>query len=179
MFPQETAPASWYYLPLFNPGFRMIRPTIAADIDGLMALAKATDLFGPDELKSLNTMLGSYFNGGSSSEAFWLTDDDRGPVGMAYCEPERMTDQTWNLQLIAIHPDRQGQGRGTTLLRYVEKTLGDRGGRMLIVDTSGTPEFERTRKFYGKCGYEQEGRIRDFYAIGYDKVTFRKLLQPT
>ncbi|MGG6239909.1 N-acetyltransferase family protein [Nodosilinea sp. AN01ver1] len=155
----------------------MIRPAIAADIDGLTALAEATGLFGPTELKELNIMLASAFDTGKASQAFWLTDDDRGPVGVAYCEPERMTDQTWNLQLIAIHPDRQGQGRGKALLHHVEKTLIDRGGRMLIVETAGTPEFERTRQFYRKCGYEQEGRIRDFYATGYDKVTFRKLLQ--
>ncbi|PSN77378.1 GNAT family N-acetyltransferase [filamentous cyanobacterium CCP4] len=154
----------------------MIRPAIAADINGLVALAEATGLFGPTELKALNNMLASYFDSDNASEAFWLTDDDRGPVGVAYCEPERMTDQTWNLQLIAIHPDRQGQGRGTVLLHYIEKTLSDRGGRMLVVDTSGTPEVERTRQFYRKCGYEKEGRIRDFYATGYDKITFRKLL---
>lgn len=156
----------------------MIRPTIPADISGLMALANATGLFSPNELRALDAMLADAFDDGKASEAFWITDDDRGPVGIAYCEPERMTDQTWNLQLIAIHPERQGQGRGTALLRYVEQTLVERGGRMLVVDTSGSSEFERTRKFYGKCGYEEEGRIRDFYATGYDKVTFRKLLQP-
>ncbi|HSM81246.1 MAG TPA: GNAT family N-acetyltransferase, partial [Nodosilinea sp.] len=111
------------------------------------------------------------------SQALWLTDtDDSGPVGVAYCEPERMTDQTWNLQLLAIHPSHQGQGRGTALLQYLENRLGAQGGRMVIVETSGSPDFERTRKFYASCGYETEGRIRDFYATGYDKVAFRKLL---
>ena len=87
-----------------------------------------------------------------------------------------MTDRTWNLQLIAIHPDRQRQGRGAKLLRYVEQALMVRGGRMLLVETSGLPDFDRTRKFYIKCGYEEEARIRDFYATGDDKVVFRKVL---
>jgi hypothetical protein len=51
-----------------------------------------------------------------------------------------------------------------------------RGGRMLIVETSGSPDFERTRKFYIQCGYEEEARIRDFYATDDDKVVFRKVL---
>ncbi len=51
-----------------------------------------------------------------------------------------------------------------------------RGGRMLLVETSGLPDFERTRAFYRKCGYEEEARIRDFYAAGDDKVVFRKVL---
>lgn len=48
---------------------------------------------------------------------------------------------------------------------------------MLIVDTSGSPDFEAVRRFYTTCGYQAEGRIRDFYATGYDKVTFRKVLR--
>jgi ribosomal protein S18 acetylase RimI-like enzyme len=121
-------------------------------------------------------MLTDSLGGNSDTEHFWITDDDNGPVGVAYCEPERMTDRTWNLQLIAIHPDRQGEGRGAKLLRYVEQALMARGGRMLLVETSGLPDFKRIRAFYVKCGYGEEARIRDFYATGDDKVVFRKVL---
>lgn len=93
----------------------MIRPTIAADTSTVISLADATGLFEPHQLKELSLLLANSLDGSTGSQAFWLTDDDSGPVGMAYCEPERMTDQTWNLQLIAIHPSRQGQGRGTAL----------------------------------------------------------------
>ncbi len=153
----------------------MIRPSTPDDTIALIAIA---DAFGwkPNELEQLSEMLSDYFSGDSNSDHFWITDDDNGPVGVAYCEPERMTNRTWNLQLIAIRPDRQGQGRGATLLRYVEQTLTARGGRMLLVETSGLPDFERTRAFYRKCGYEEEARIRDFYAAGDDKVVFRKVL---
>ncbi|HYX14156.1 MAG TPA: GNAT family N-acetyltransferase, partial [Nostoc sp.] len=107
----------------------MIRPTIPDDTTALIALAHATGLFQPNQLDELGEMLSDYFGGSSDSdslpdgtERFWITDDDNGAVGVAYCEMERMTDQTWNLQLIAIRPDRQGQGRGAILLRYVEQT---------------------------------------------------------
>ncbi|MEB3357476.1 MAG: GNAT family N-acetyltransferase [Synechococcales bacterium] len=154
----------------------MIRPTIPEDTTALIALAEATGLFPPSALELLRQILTDALAGSGDSECFWITDDDNGPVGVAYCEPERMTDRTWNLQLIAIHPDRQGQGRGGKLLRYVEQALIARGGRMLLVETSGLPDFERTRAFYAKCGYEEEARIRDFYAVNDDKVVFRKVL---
>ncbi len=153
----------------------MIRPTTPDDTTALIAIADEIG-FQPNELEELSEMLADYFGGDSDSEHFWITDDHNGPVGVAYCEPERMTNRTWNLQLIAIRPDHQGQGRGATLLRYVEQTLTVRGGRMLLVETSGLPGFERTRAFYAKCGYEEEARIRDFYAAGDDKVVFRKVL---
>jgi ribosomal protein S18 acetylase RimI-like enzyme len=163
--------------------FAMIRPTRPEDMTALIALADAVGLFPPEQLDSLSDMLSDYFNDNRNGDnrngdRFWLIDDDDndGAVGVAYCEPERMTDQTWNLQLIAIHPDRQGQGRGASLLRSVEQTLLARGGRMLLVETSGVPDFEPTRAFYRKCGYEEEARIRDFYAAGDDKVVFRKVL---
>ncbi|WP_416349225.1 GNAT family N-acetyltransferase [Leptolyngbya sp. CCNP1308] len=102
------------------------------------------------------------------TEPFWLTDDD-GPVGFAYCEPKRLADSTWNLQLIAVHPDCQGQGRGTQLLHAVEQALKQRGCRLLLVETSGLPELAGTRAFYEACGFEAEARIRDFYAQGMIK----------
>ena len=162
----------------------MIRPTMPDDTTALIALADATGLFQPNQLEELGEMLSDYFGGSNDSdslldgkaERFWITDDDNGAVGVAYCEMERMTDQTWNLQLIAIRPDRQGQGRGATLLGYVEQILMARGGRVLLVETSGTPDFERTRAFYRKCGYEEEARIRDFYQAGADKIVYRKAL---
>ena len=154
----------------------MIRPTIPEDTTALIALADATGLFPPSALELLRQMLTDALGGNSDTEHFWITDDDNGAMGVAYCEPERMTDRTWNLQLIAIHPDHQGQGRGAKLLRYVEQALTARGGRMLLIETSGLPDFERTRTFYAKCGYQEEARIRDFYAVNDDKVVFRKVL---
>ncbi len=87
-----------------------------------------------------------------------------------------MTEGTWNLYLITIRPDLQGQGRGTTLLRYVEQRLKSEGERILLVETSGLASFDRTRSFYRQCGFEEEARIRDFYAEGDDKIIYRKLL---
>ena len=121
-------------------------------------------------------MLADYLDGNSNSDHFWITDDEDGLVGVAYCAPEPMTNGTWNLLLIAVRPDRQGQGRGAALMRYVEQTLTARGERLLLVETSGLANFERTRAFYRNCGYDEEARIRDFYKAGDDKIVYRKVL---
>lgn len=157
----------------------MIRSTTAADTAALMLLAEALGLFEPQELAELKTMLLAYLNGETRSGEFWLTDDDddHGPVGVAYCAPERMTEGTWNLLFIAIHPDHQGQGRGGQLIRQVEHLLKARGAHLLIAETLA--EFELTRAFYRQCGYREQACIPDFYAPGADKIVYCKPLTAT
>ena len=87
-----------------------------------------------------------------------------------------MTDGTWNLYWIAVHPDHQRRGRGKALLDHVEHWLTEEGHRILLVETAGMDEFDYVRKFYSDQGFEKEARIRDFYEAGVDKVIFRKPL---
>jgi GNAT superfamily N-acetyltransferase len=154
----------------------MIRPITPDDTGELINLAKSIGLFSPDELEELRQMLADSLGEEGDTHPFWITDDDDGLVGLAYCEPERMTNGTWNLQLIGVHPTHQKQGRGGKLLRFVEEILAGRGARVLLVETMGTPNFEHVRTFYRKNGYDEEARIREFYAEGADKIVFRKAL---
>ncbi len=154
----------------------MIRPVTPDDTDALIALADSVELFSSDELEALRQMLTDSLSKDGDAQPFWITDDDDGLVGLAYCEPERLTSGTWNLQLIAVHPTHQRQRRGAKLLLFVEQTLADRGARVLLVETMGTPDFEHVRAFYRKNGYNEEARIREFYAEGADKIVFRKVL---
>jgi GNAT superfamily N-acetyltransferase len=158
-----------------QPHRMTIRAVAPSDVPALKAVIDATGMF-PSEM--LNGMLADYL-GGRGVQEFWLTaveDGNDQPFAVAYCAPERMTSGTWNLLLIALHPDRQGRGNGAEILAYVERLLAAQGERVLLVETSGLPAFGRTRAFYARCGYDEEARIRDFYAAGEDKVVFRKAL---
>lgn len=142
----------------------------------MAALKAVIDANGLFPAQMLDGMVAEHFSG-EGGDQFWLTYDDDEPVAVAYCAPERMTEGTWNLYLIAVHPSHHGSGRGTALLQHLERALAERGERLLLVETSGLPEFERTRGFYRKCGYDEEARIRGFYQAGEDKVIFRKALE--
>jgi GNAT superfamily N-acetyltransferase len=91
----------------------------------------------------LDDMAAGYLSGANADDAWLTVDDGTGPVAVAYYAPEPMTDGTWNLRLIAVHPDRQGRGHGVALTRAVERTLAARGARVLLVETSGLPAFAR------------------------------------
>ena len=150
----------------------MIRDLTAADLPQIKALIDATDLF-PSSM--LDQMVQQFLTGNEPTE-FWLVLTNPQPVGVAYVAPEKLTDGTFNLLLIAIHPEQQGKGSGTQLITEVEKRLSELGARILLIETSGLEGFDLTRRFYLKNGYEFEGRIRDYYQDGDDKLIFRKSL---
>lgn len=156
----------------------MIRASVQDDIPSLIALAESIDIFPAEHLEILEEMLTDFFESPDEQDRFWLTDedDDEGIVGMIYCEPEQMTSGTWNLRLIAVAPDLQDMGRGGLLLEFLEDHLRQKMGRLLLVDTSGTEDFESVRNFYSKYGFREEALIRNFYEEGDDKITLSKRL---
>lgn len=150
-----------------------IRPLVAGDLPAVKAAIDTTGLFPSELLEDMTAP----FLGGTAGDEFWLVAAEDGRAGaVAYCAPERMTSGTWNLLLIAVREDRQGRGLGGLLTRRVEHEAAGRGGRILLVETSGLPAFERTRAVYRRLGYSEEARIRDFYAAGDDKIVFRKAI---
>jgi ribosomal protein S18 acetylase RimI-like enzyme len=56
------------------------------------------------------------------------------------------------------------------------RSSGEDVARVLIVETSSTDQYARTRTFYRKLGYDEEARIRQFYGPSDDKVVFWKSL---
>ena len=74
--------------------------------------------------------------------------------------------------MIAVRPDLQGDGRGTSLMRYAEQDLRERGQRLLLVRTSGTPQYAATRAFYAGLGYAEHTRVPDYWTDGDDLVLF-------
>ena len=149
-----------------------IRPAKEQDIPRLRFIAETTELF-PGEM--LDDMMAGYLDG-SKRDVWFVATLDGQAIAFGFCEPERMTEGTWNLLAIGVLPGEHGSGIGAHMLRYLEERLAGQGERVLLVETMGTPAFERTRSFYCKNGYTEEARIPEFYAARVDKVVFWKHL---
>lgn len=149
-----------------------IRMADCNDIVPIKSLVQATGLFPPEMLAD---MIRGYLEG-HCDDLWFVCDNGEGISSFGFCEPERMTEGTWNLSALAVSPDLQGQGVGAAMVAFIEETLFKKGERILLIETMGTPAFERTRAFYAKNGYTKEARIRDFYEEGGDKVIFWKRL---
>ncbi len=153
----------------------MIRAVTPADAPAVVALAVASELFAPEDATIVESMMAAYMaREHANGHACVIDTDGDEPVGVAYWQPAEATDRTWYLTMIGVRRERHRQGRGAALLRHVEEELRTGGQRLLLVETSSTPAFDRARAFYRSCGYGEEARVRDFYEPGDDMVLFRK-----
>lgn len=156
----------------------MYRTAQLDDLDAIMAIVVAAGLFSPDDRGFLGDALRDFHDRDAASGAGFLLDIDEAgdPVGVVSWNPRVATDAGWDLTMIAVLPQRQGEGRGAAMMAHVERELIDSGQRMLLVETSSTPQYDATRAFYQRCGYEEEARVRDYWTDGDDLVLFRKRL---
>lgn len=149
-----------------------IRPTKPEDISALQTVVEQAEMFPPEMLPG---MFAPSQDEGDPS--LWLTcEHDGKAVGFCYTVPEKMADGAWNMLAIAVLSSLHGQGAGTLMTEALEAHLASEGQRLIVVDTSGLPEFEATHGFYRARGYREEARIADFWAPGDDKVIFTKAL---
>jgi GNAT superfamily N-acetyltransferase len=150
----------------------VIRETCLGDKHAVLRIIMDSGQFDDDGLAYVESTLDAHL--AEDSGALWLTADDGEPVGVSYCNPEPVTSGTWNLLMLWTRKDREGQGFGAALVAETERRLREKGARLLIVETSGLPDFEVARAFYAKCGFIHEATIKDFFAAGESKLVYTK-----
>ena len=155
----------------------MIPKIIKSEITHLPSLMKIIDSAELFPSEYLEGMMSDFFTNANSTDSWFTMLINEDPIGVVYYAPERLTEGTINLYLIAVKKDIHGKGYGSFFLNFVENKLQELGNRILIVETSGLSEFANTRKFYEKCDYNKEAVIRDFYKEGEDKVVYWKKLK--
>lgn len=149
-----------------------IRPTSQIDLPAIAEITEQAGLFPPE---MLSEPISGYPEEDGSSIWFTALSGDQ-VIGFCYAVPEMLAEGAWNLLAIGVSQAEQREGHGAGLMRAVEAALKATDQRILIVDTSSHGDFERARRFYLALGYEHEATIRDFWAEGDNKITFRKAL---
>ena len=139
----------------------------------LAEILAATAVFSRDEI---DIALELFDETSQGYEFLGLFASDGTLAGYACYGPTPATCGTFDLYWIAVHPAAQGAGGGTRLLDEVERRLGERGGRLVIVETSSRAAYQPTRRFYDTRGYREAARVADFYAAADDRVIYTKRL---
>jgi ribosomal protein S18 acetylase RimI-like enzyme len=108
-----------------------------------------------------------------------VSDEDGQPervLGYACFGATPMTEATFDLYWLVVAEEARGRGIGAGLFAAVEAELGQRGGRIIRVETSSLEGQGGARRFYEKTGFRLAGAIPDFYREGDDLLVFAKVL---
>lgn len=138
-------------------------------------MAKRTGAFSEPEIEVLDEVLRDW--AAKPDMGYRLdTVSDRGTLtGFVLWGRTPMTGRGYDIYWIAVDPLLQGKGYGKKLMVLVEeRACSETSGCILRLETSGRGEYDSQRAFYGRCGFDEVGRIKDFYRDGDDLVTYVK-----
>lgn len=154
----------------------MIIAAVEADGPQIQDIAARTDVFNQEEIETVEALWQDYLTVGPvvGGYNFLVEKDGERVLGFACYGPRDLTSGVFDLYWIAVDARSHRNGVGRRLLSVTEEAVRQGGGRMLIAETSGTPLYEPTRKFYLGMGYSLEATIRDFYTEGDDLAIFVK-----
>jgi ribosomal protein S18 acetylase RimI-like enzyme len=153
-----------------------IRPLRESDREPIGRLLVETAMFTDEEVTVALELIDCVLHVPDQHDYIISTaagDGDR-VLGYYCIGPKALTVGTFDLYWIAVSPDAQGSGVGTSLLNHAEAQIRDSGGRLIVVETSSQPKYEPTRKFYLRNSYSEVARIRDYYRTGDDLVVYGK-----
>jgi len=146
----------------------IVEPAKPGDRQGILAVTAKIDIFSDEEKDTVREL----WDDRETGYNFLVARADGQVVGYSCFGERALTEGTFDLFWIAVGPSARRMGVGVALMRATESEVQKRGGRLLVVETSGMEEYASTRKFYEAAGYEKEAVLRDFYKAGDDLVIF-------
>ncbi len=153
----------------------VLRWTEPRDRDPVLQLLEATRFFRADELETAREVLDDGLaHGPGGHYQSYVAEWEGRTVGWAAFGPTPCSVGCFDLYWIGVDPSVQGLGIGEVLLNHTESLIRQRGGRLIVAETSGRSAYASTRQFYLKQGYIEESRVVDFYAPADDKVVYVK-----
>ena len=156
----------------------MITSAIKEDGQQIHTVNASTSIFSPEEVVCVDELFDEYQAEGSERSGYYfiVEKEDGRVLGYACYGPRALADRTYDLYWIAVSSASRRGGVGRALLDATEEAIRKLGGRLLIVETSGLPDYASTRAFYLATGYTLEATLKDFYKDGDDLVIFTKRL---
>jgi ribosomal protein S18 acetylase RimI-like enzyme len=154
-----------------------IRPMTQADKPVVMGFLPVMPEFPPSDIMVAEEVIDSYLADPEGSGYFVMVAELGTEVaGYIAYGPAPLTQGTWDIYWVAVNPARQHRGLGRRLLAFAEDEIGRLQGRLILIETSSIPGYDRTRRFYISLGYRLACQIKDYYTLGDDKLIYEKRL---
>ena len=156
-----------------------IRRVEERDREAILQISSAVGVFTEEEVATVDELLQAHLYDLEQRDYFFFAACDEGDRVLGYVcfGPTALTEGTFDLYWIAVRQSAQGGGVGRALMEWTEKHLRAAGGRLLVLETSGTPKYTPTRRFYERLGYDGHLSVPDFYRPGDDLIVYSKHLR--
>jgi ribosomal protein S18 acetylase RimI-like enzyme len=150
-----------------------ISPSLPSERADIERVTHAAGNFHGEELSTPLELFDGYVRDPKASGYNFLSARlDGVVVGFACYGPTPLTEATYDLYWIVTEAASQRRGVGRRLFESTIAIIKDEGGRLLMIWTSGTPEYEQARAFYVRMGCHLEARIKNFYRHHDDLCIF-------
>lgn len=150
-----------------------------SDLEEIVRLIERAGVFGRADVECVRELLEEHYHQGNRGGYEFLVHREDGRVlGMACYGHTALTTGTFDLYWLCVAPEARGRGVGRELFAEVEASIRRQGARLLVIETSGTPEYRPARAFYLAAGCCRQATIPDFYALGDDLVIYCKRYDP-
>ncbi len=155
-----------------------IRKFLNKDKDKIRQILTDTEMFTEEEINVAIDLIGEFLNKGEEGgyEIYSSVDENDETVGYICFGRRPLTLATFDIYWIAVKPSLHGNGIGKSLIKFAEQKIKEKGGRLILVETSSQEKYHKTRLFYKSCGYEEIARIKDFYKQNDDLIIFAKYI---
>lgn len=154
-----------------------IRPLRPSDRAPLRSLLDATGVFSGEEVNIALELIDTVLQVPGQKDYIINVCERDGAVLGYYCVgPTPATDGTFDMYWIAVDPAVHGHGVGTVLNTHAERLIAEKGGRLIVVETSSRAAYESTRAFYRRREYVELARIKGYYRPDDDLVVYGKYL---
>lgn len=155
-----------------------IRKAEHSDGQRVLAFMEATDFFRPCEMVIAEEVFydAVEVKPGNDYQSYVGELEGR-PVGWVCFGPTPCTVGTWDIYWIGVDKTVQHQRIGSQLLDFAHEQIRQQGGRLAIIETSGSEKYLPTQNFYLKNDYILAASVADFYAPDDPKLIFTRSLQ--
>lgn len=156
----------------------MIRKLKMEDKPKLEKILVDTQNFNEAEIDVAVELIDTYINvKDSGGYEIFVDEGENGIINGYVCIGQRpLTKSTFDLYWIAVNPKVQSKGIGSGLIKYIEDYIKNKNGKLILIETSGKPTYEKERKFYEKNLYNKITEIKDFYDEGDSLVIYGKYI---
>lgn len=155
----------------------IIRNSTPTDKSAILKLVADAEVFRPDEIAIAADVLESAVNTAPHKDYESLTCEVNSQVAGWLCwGPAACSIGCYEIYWLVVASQFQRMRIGRKLLEHAETLIRNRGGRIIVIETSSRSDYQAARNFYTRMGYSQVASIPDFFAMHDSKVIYLKQL---